>query len=262
MARRRRSSVVGTARPGGVVPPRRPGPGRAGPTVTDVFDFATGTIAPPGSVAFVCADPQTVITALLNEQGCRVTGGGPRNDIVERPLKTSVPEYKGHDPLRMSVSVIFDGYRANRDVGAQANALWSLGNLQSGRSRTPLIRLAGPGPVMFHSVRWTIDGLVEWDEDPEPIWNNDGVLVRQAMTVHLLERVPDSQLQASITRSRRTGSGARNGPHYTIVKAGENDLGDVSKRLYGARNRARDLAQANNLAVGARLKRKQRIRTV
>jgi hypothetical protein len=136
--------------------------------------------------------------------------------------------------------------------------LHRLAERQPGASRTPLIRAYGPIP--FTDRHWTIDGLIEWDDEPAPIRNQGGELLRQAFTVNLLERVPDSQLSVSIARSRRSGSGARNGPHYTTVHDGENDLGDVSKRLYGTRNRARDLAQANGLAVGSKLKRKQRIR--
>lgn len=258
---RRRSRVVGTTSPGGIVPPSGKNPNRLTfpARVTDVFDFGQGVLAPPGSVAFISADPPRVVVALLNEDGCRPTGGGPRNDVVERVLRTSVPEYKGHDPMRMAVSVIFDGYRQNRDVQPDIKQLYALGNLSTGRSRTPLIRLSGEGSL-FQELRWTVDGEIQWDDTPEPIRNNDGFLIRQALTVNLLQRVPDSQLGVSIAKSRRSGAGARNGPHYTTVRGGENDLGDVSKRLYGTRSRAKDLAQANNLAVGSRLRRKQRIR--
>lgn len=249
---RRKHGIVGVAGPttGGLNGPT------AGPP--EALDPTTGTVVAPGNVAIVSANPAVTFVALLNTDGGRPTGGGPRHDIIDRTQRTSVPEYKGHDPLRLSLSVILDGYRARRSVQGDLDLLYRLQDKRAGSSELPLLRVFGPVP--FTDRRWSIDGTIEWDDDPTPVRDQAGQLLRLAVTIPLLERVPDTLLHTSIARSRRSGKGARNGPHYTQVHAGENDLGDVSKRLYGTRARAGELAQANNIAVGARLRRKQRIR--
>lgn len=249
---RQKHGLVGTAGPttGGLNGPS------AGPP--EALDPTTGMVVAPGYVALACGDPAITFVALLNTDGGRPTGGGPRHDAVERMLRTSVPEYKGEDPLQMSLAVILDGWRTRRSVQTDLDLLYRLTEKRPSSNHLPVIRLFGPVP--FTDRRWTIDGTIQWDDDPEPIRDGQGNLLRQALTVPLLERVTDSLLHSSIVKSRRSGSGARNGPHYTVVRAGENDLGDVSKRLYGTRARRGELAQANNLAVGARLKRKQRLR--
>jgi hypothetical protein len=45
----------------------------------------------------------------------------------------------------------------------------------------------------------------------------------------------------------------------TKVRRGEHTLRDVSKRVYGTRNRARDLARLNDLPLSGRLKTDQRL---
>jgi hypothetical protein len=70
---------------------------------------------------------------MLNTDGAKPSAGGPRHDIVERVLRTSVPEYKGHDPIRMSVPLILDGWRTGRSVQPQIDLLHRLAEKQPGR---------------------------------------------------------------------------------------------------------------------------------
>jgi hypothetical protein len=217
--------------------------------------------APYGSIALLCDEPFMQLIVKLNEEGGVVVDGGPRYRISERIGSTSVPKYEGHDPLRMELSVVLDGWRRGRGTPrlvtndyrelkrlAQRNADWEM----------PIIRVFGPVP--YDNQRWTIDGPFRFDANPPPI-NSEVGWYRLPLTMTLLQVVADRTLQRSTNRSRG-GSGANNGPHFTKVRRGENDFGDVSKRVYKTRSNAASLARANNMPIGKRLDVGDKLRLV
>jgi hypothetical protein len=210
---------------------------------------------PQGKVALGSEDPVVLVIATLGEEGVTVTGGGPRNDERERPGEVSMVRFVGVDPLRIDVSLVLRDSNP-RDVMAKLEDLEALGRpLKSWR--LPEIRLYGWPP--YGQRRWTRDGALEFDDDPEPMRTPEGWL-RIGVTVPLVELTADRTLQHSVRKSRESGRGARNGPQFTRVKEGENGFGDVSKRLFKTRSRAGELARANSLPVGQRLKVGQRLR--
>jgi hypothetical protein len=214
---------------------------------------------PPGHVGFASDDLGTYFTVLMNDAGATVTGGGPKHTISERIWRSGVPEYQGHDPITLSISLLLDGW-PSVSVQGTLGLLRALYKRLPDEARVPTIRITGPVP--YPDLTWVADGAMQWDTTPARIIGGTGFLrgqlLRQAITVNVIEHVKDTLLQESITQSTKTGRGSR--AKTVTVKAGETNLGDVSKRVYGTRNRAGDLARANTQPVGARVHSGQKLR--
>lgn len=252
MARRRRS-VIGETQPwqdaGGIVT----GPGAAPSPPMRTLD------APLGSIIFYSLRPDVQVIGKAQEDAFEIVSGGPQHDVSDRPGRVGVPTFTGHEPIRMNVSVVLNVYPRYdpRSVMTRLRALERLGQRLDDWT-LPLIRVAGPVP--YSDRQWERTGALVFDDEPTPINTMDGWL-RLPITVPLIEHVSDATLQQSVLRSQR-GSGAKNGPHFTRVRRGEHGFGDVSKRLYGTRSRAGELARANDKPIGTRLHVGDRIRTV
>lgn len=213
---------------------------------------------PHGHIGISCSNPSRVMHVLLNTAGVQVVGGGPRRETADRVQRVSVPEYVGHDPVRMTVSVLLDKYAEGESVWSTILELDEFAQRLPHEAETPIIRLSGP--TLYPDRLWRIDGPFQWDTDPEPIRNQRAWLLRQALTIPVVEVVTDTLLQSSITEARKQA--AKNAPRSYRVRKGQDDFGDVSKALYGNRNRAIDLARLNGLPYGTRLKTHQRIKVL
>lgn len=232
-----------------------------GTVIDSTEGLGTLAAAPVGHVAITCSDLGLYFTALLNTAGVRQTGGGARHDISERVKAKAVPEYRGHDPIRLSLSVLLDGYSERRSIESHIDLFQRLARRMPNEPRMPVIRLTGPVPYPDH--RWVVDGPIEWDDSPEPIRIQPlqgSPLARQALTLNLLERVSDTVLTESISRGRRQGKGAKKTPVVYTTKRGQDDLGDVSKAVYGNRHRAVEIALFNQISVGTRVRPGMRLR--
>lgn len=214
--------------------------------------------APPGSILLASDDPATDVIGLANTDGCRpLDGGGPRHRVSERMAGVSVPRYEGHDPYRIAVSLILDGWPSRTRIDTVLDGLYRLGD-KLDDDTLPVIRLSGLVPYRFARRSWELTGEVAWDSTPTPIAVGDG-FYRLPVTVNLIERVADAVLQNSITKSRR-GGGSKNGPRFHTVRKGENDLEDVSKSEYGTRSRAAEIARANRISTAVKLRVGQKLR--
>lgn len=234
--------------------------GKVEPGGSQGLNPRTALVAEPplGHVGFYSTDIDLYVVAMFNGGGFRPVGGGSRHDVSDRVKETGVAEYRGHDPLRVAVSVLFDGFPDGRPVQRDIRALLRLTEKMPTEDRMPVIRLYGAIPF-YKGRRWVVDGPPEFDEDPRPIKIN-GKLYRQAITLTLLERVRDTVLTDSVSRGKRRGKGAKKTPQVYIAKRRDHDLGDVSKAVYKTRNRAVDIAQFNRISVSIRVTAGMRFR--
>jgi hypothetical protein len=218
---------------------------------------------PAGHIGLVCADLGTYLTVPLNTGGVQVVGGGPQHDIAARAGRRGVPEYRGHDPLRLDIAILLDGY-PSENVEPTLDELDAFSARLPNEIRMPAIELQGGHvPRPYRGREWVVDGPITFDDTPEPIrvtLQSGPRLVRQAVTLHLLEKVTYKLLTDSVSRSRRQAKGQKKTPAVYKVRQGQDDLGDVSKAVYGTRNRAVDIAQFNRISVASRLRPGQRLR--
>jgi hypothetical protein len=210
---------------------------------------------PPGYVAFNSEEIDLYFACPMNNAGGQPVSGGPEYDISTRVLRTGVAEYTGHQPMRMSVAILLDGY-PDFSVLPTISYFDQLAAYREGLKRPAQFTLQGDVP--YRNRKWTMEGYAEWDTDPTPIRIADGTLVRQPLTINVLEVVPDRLLKTSTQRSQEKGRGK--GRKVYTVKKGQNDLGDVAKAVYGNRARAAELARLNSVALYIKLKPGQKVR--
>jgi hypothetical protein len=244
------SGGVGTTTTGSVVGGQSSGIGALG-------------VVPQTHVGLLCQDLGVYITVPLNTAGVQPNGGGPQHDVTARIGRRGVAEYRGHDPLRLDLNILLDGY-PNTSVDATINVLFTLATRMPREIRMPAIKLQGDQVPLSHRGRsWVMDGPIDYVDDPPSIRTGllAGVqLVRQALVVHLLERVTDRLLSDSISRSKRQAKGQKKTPAIYTVKKGQVWFYDVSKAVYGNRDHGHIIAQFNTMPIGTRLTPGTRLR--
>lgn len=220
-------------------------------------------LVPAGWVRIVNTDTKSFVDVMLNTAGIQQTGGGARHEISERGGRISVPEYQGHDPIEITLSVVFDGFGRHASMQKAVDTVYALERRLQGERRVPMVRLGGASiPDRYAGRRWFVNGTIEEDDFPTPLRRRIGSglqLERQALVIPMVEHIPDKLLRESITGSWRTGKGKGSRARTVHAKAGEN-FGDISKRVYGTRARAADIARANALPLGFKLKKGQKVK--
>lgn len=231
---------------GRVQPGRRAGLGGDTPGVAT---FNQPKDPPPGEIGIYLPDRDLAFTLPLGEAGAVPVSGGPRYTVSERLLRRAVPEYTGHDPMRMTVSILLDRYEDDEDVLPDIGLIDQMSVPVDGGRRMPDIFISGAVP--YRNLAWLMDGYPDWDADPEPIRNLNGDLVRQALTIKLVERPPEKLLTASDFQ-RPNAKGKKKRVH--VVKQGEDSFADVAQHEYGSRDDAAALARLNGLSTFQKLK--------
>lgn len=165
----------------------------------------------------------------------------PRYTTTDRFEEFSIVKWAGHDPYTMALPIKLDRGGA-RSIEADIRALWRLlgGGSPTRPSSPPVLRLVGPVP--HDTLRWRARSFEVEDRRTVYLPNTDD-RCRFAGTLTLVQHVADEQLQSTLTGS----NGIR--PRTTRTRPGE-DFYDVSKRMYGNRSHAGDIARANGVGVG------------
>lgn len=171
-------------------------------------------------------------------------GGHP---IGARPKKKALTVWEGRQPFQMEVPVILDlggelveGLRATLDRmaisvnGQQPPPV----KIVSNKGRLPI-----PADIS-ETADWWIEDL-KWGEELRRA--SDGELVRQEVTVTLLERIDDALLRTTpkTVSTHRSRS-------YT-VKSGDT-LHTIAARLFGDASLWRELGQLNHIRSDGQLK--------
>lgn len=192
----------------------------------------------------------------LGSEPARVTRGYARFTPIARPRLRDIDVFEGLDLFEMDLPLLLEGWDTGTSVAPLRDTLELMASPRGRDPEPPVVRVAALG-VPHTSLKWRISGL-QWGAGQ----GRNGVLLRQPVTVTLLQHVSDQALSESIEDSRSSGKGK--GSRERIIKArrGE-DLYDIARRAKRELNRAVTavaLARLNNLSVKARLKAGQRIR--
>lgn len=227
---------------------RRPIVTSSGPQTTT--SAAGPTAVPAGLVAFKVAPsrqlPINFVIAVLGDGSARVSGGGPKVDVIDRPGDDGITVFRGRDPLRLSIPIVFDGFLRRADVRGEIVKLQAFTAPISGEP--PLITVVGAVP--YTDLEWWLDGGLDWGDST---WGTSGTLLRQAMTVNLVEHIADQKLTTSISRAKANGgflTGAR-----TVTPLEGESVWDLVKRIYGRHDgkRIAAIAKANNVRARQKL---------
>ena len=96
------------------------------------------------------ASDGTSVTMLRGQAMPTMTGGGGGWQITARPRRVSLTQWKGRDPYKMDVPVMFDGYANDKSVEI---AISKLNQMQMGRDLSP-----PPRVKIVDGVEVMIDG--------------------------------------------------------------------------------------------------------
>jgi len=189
---------------------------------------------------------------------------------VTRPRRRPLSVWVGSPGLRMSLGVIFDGFRTGTSVERQIASLERLATPTASDGAPPRITLlARGGHVPHQSSVWVIDSL-EWGDATA---NADGNRTRQAVTLHLFEWIADvrvkenspAKAQRAKTKQAATKAGAahkrvvasrgrsqpRAGVHARSASDDDFGLGDdllsIAARELGDADRWVEIAQLNGI---------------
>jgi hypothetical protein len=150
----------------------------------------------------------------------------------------SITDRASSPPFMQDVPVFLDGYAKGNSVQGQLDKLMSLGGEDGAVFRAF-------GPIHRSGIRYVYGGEPEFGET---IRDNDGTLLRQRLTLRLMEYVPPDVVRLRRKRKKKkpsTGGTSFPGNRYT-TKSGDT-LVKIAAKLYGDWRRWRQIAQKNGL---------------
>jgi hypothetical protein len=175
----------------------------------------------------------------LGEGAPTVTDGGANWEEVDRPERLSVTDYIGDKLTRISVPVLLDGYVDNRSVQGEVDAVRSLTRGDDSGGRPPSFTILGPIP--YSGMRC----VMEYPEEGEAMRTGDGVLVRQELTLKLVEFVdPDSIVVQTAGPASGSKAGAKKKKKKTITTGAGQTLISIAKKQPGT---AKQIGQLNGI---------------
>jgi nucleoid-associated protein YgaU len=226
---------------------------------------------PVGWVRLSSKDPPLTITARLSDEQTKVEAGYGGWEEVARPRRPPITTFKSLPGLRMTLSILLDGWANDTSVERQISQLQLLGRAVASTGEPPQVRVTATGSAIPYQGRtWVVSDLVFGDA----LMNDAGDRVRQKMTISLLEYVEDAYLieqskanqqraKAEQTATRRASAGGgsatgsstsvglrdvRSGVTYARATAfGGETLVRIAARQYGNCERWIDIATLNGL---------------
>jgi hypothetical protein len=180
-----------------------------------------------------------------------LTGGLGGWTAIQRADDVSITDWEGQEPLTQDVPLMLDGYGEGESVEPLLASLIKLGR-PGDSSRPPVFRVKGP--IFFPHLHWVLpEGGIDLDED-SAIRGDGGTLLRQALTLHLLEYVRPDRIKSHKRKRKqsergdpaKTGGTAFPGRIY-VTKKGDT-LITVAHNLYGDWQQWKAIGAKNHIA--------------
>jgi hypothetical protein len=147
----------------------------------------------PASVSVtLIANTGITVTCPLDAGSPVLTDGFGGWETVDRPKRPGITRFKGKSPFKQDIAILFDGWIEGTSQEHNITTLMRMGEQPGDLQEPPKIRLIGM--ALRKDLIWVIDSL-DFDST-NVIWDfsasGSPVRVRQAVTIHLLQYVPDS----------------------------------------------------------------------
>jgi hypothetical protein len=203
---------------------------------------------PPGWVRMTPEDDTDVAVRVeLGDPFPQVTQGVGGWNIIDRPGRTGITHWTGHEPYGVDLELFFDDPDGSSVEAPLAclEAMAGRGTKRKG-DEPPVLKVDSAG-VMPHDLhgdpgtRWVIAGI-DYSTD-EVLVNSAGNRYRQTVTVSLLQFVADERLSSLSANQFLTRKPAKK--RYR-VKTGDTLVTIAAKQL-GDPSRWNDIAKLNNL---------------
>lgn len=156
--------------------------------------------------------PGLAITAWLNEAGPTVTGGYGGWEVVARPRRVAITQWRGREPIQMELPLVIDAYDGTAKSDRVTNSIELV--------VTKLERMALPYPPIKTPPKITLEGsssnLIPHDDlswvITELSWgvalrNNEGNRVRQEVTLALVSFVGVEKVKIRAAEKQRQKAG-------------------------------------------------------
>jgi hypothetical protein len=200
----------------------------------------TSLLAPRYYVILTSSLP-SLLVLLLWQNSAKMTDGYGGWEVIERPRRVGLVNYKGLSPLRMDIQVVFEGLANEEGQEANIAILEAMAMPAGDNLPPPTVNIIGPMP--HTDVLWVIESI-DWDETTA-IWDvqgNSPVRLRQVATIHLLQMVNVDILVTSVTPAVRANGNSGGGK--SVVSKGTTAK-DIAKDQYGDQNLWSVIAGAN-----------------
>jgi hypothetical protein len=206
-------------------------------------------------VTITSKDPRITLTAwLISKPDDGVPR--PRYLLHERPGSTSLQQFAGSDPVVQTFTIKFDGRRRS-SIEGQITRLKTFLQRTASNGEPPVVKVSGSG-ILHPELNWRITALDPQTDRSLFLDSGDRCLFVCGLT--LTQQIQDRLLTESIAAFKKRGQGKGIRVRTTRVRAGENSLYDVAKRVFHDPSAAREIAVANNLTLARRLRVGQRLR--
>lgn len=131
----------------------------------------------------ICDNPQVDLKVNMGDGPATPTAGFAAREVIQRNQRKGMTAYAGPSPFQQDVPVLLDGYRENRSVERTLEQLLSLGDDAVFKAY---------GPIHREGIDYVFGEEPEFGTEPgkEVIRAGDGTLLRQALTLKLMEYVP------------------------------------------------------------------------
>lgn len=192
------------------------------------------------------------VTAYWGEDAPHFTAGFGGWDVVTRPRRTSGTQWNGKDPLQMEIPILFDGWISGEPVEDDIMRLTHMAWPPKEGEEPPKIKVGGGTPG--DTFTWVINDLQFGTNVIRDFDRGSLVRYRQDCTVVLLQHIDVDLAPAS-----RPNVGSVGHPRYYVVKSGDT-LPKISLKMYGTRNKWKQIAKANHIRDPKDIKVGQRLR--
>jgi len=164
-----------------------------------------------------CASIGLEMDVLLGVDPPETSEGTGGWSVVDRPKNKAMTRWEGVTPFKLALPLMVDGFVDDQPIGGLVNGLLSLGRSNDPRVEPPKLSVSGPIPVLDVVSVWVAESVVLG----AAIYNDQGELVRQPVTLNLLEFVPIDTLQITPGAPGGGGGGKKKGKKIYKVKKGD-----------------------------------------
>jgi len=202
---------------------------------------------------FHTIDGKKKVEVLRAEAPPKESGGTAIWEVVDRPNKTGITVFRGRQPVRVDLPVMFDAWAEGKSVEPRIQTLKDMASPPA--AHTPPVKIKVDGAYPSRYLTWVIDGI-DWGD--MILYSKIGtavVRVRQDAVVHLLQHVSAELVHTS----KQTSKGAA--PLFTPykVKAGDT-LSKIAAQVYHDRDKWTVIAKYNNIRDPNKLTKDQTIK--
>lgn len=174
------------------------------------------------------SDSGLELSMLLNANSPALNGGVGGWEVIDRPKRQGLTRFKGYNPKRQDIPVMFDGFENLSSVEPDISVLLDMATSPDNGVAPPIITVTGL--AVAKDIPWVIESI-DWD-NAATMWDWQGgeaVRLRQTAVVHLLEYVDEVVL---ITKSSPAATNKRSKQPPHIVQGDGQTWKQIAQIVY------------------------------